>query len=134
MKSVALLDAALETGDSERSLARKLGMTTSALAVARHRGSLSPSSAATLAEHLGQDPAPWVALAALETAKRSQRAELTYKRLQARLEQWRKRSLSNPKNGTLSRRHVDPVPLRRVRKARTGADSTNKGRLCRRAH
>lgn len=61
-----LLDKALKGGDSERELSRLLKLGSSTLGVARHRGRLSPKAAGTLAGHIGLDPIPWIALAALE--------------------------------------------------------------------
>ncbi len=83
--TLALLDKALEGGDSERELSRMLRLGSSTLGVARHRGRLSPQAAGTLAAHIGLDPTPWIALAALEAEKASPRLEILRKRIVANL-------------------------------------------------
>lgn len=43
-----------------------LGLTKRALYTAKYRGSLSPAVAGALAEELGEEPGPWMVVAALE--------------------------------------------------------------------
>lgn len=78
-----LLDKALTGGDSERELSRMLKLGSSTLGVARHRGRLSPKAAGALAGHIGLDPIPWIALAALEaeTKDRDARLDMLKKRV-----------------------------------------------------
>lgn len=51
--------------------AERLGLSTQALRTARSRGRVAPAIAGALAEELGQDPAHWIVVAALETEKPS---------------------------------------------------------------
>ena len=46
--------------------AETLGLTKRALYTAKYRGSLSPAVAGALAEELGEEPGPWMVIAALE--------------------------------------------------------------------
>ena len=69
-RSLDLLDSAIKkTGMSERGLSRELGLSSSALSVARHKGNLSPAIAATLAEHIGEDVAKWTLTAVAEAER-----------------------------------------------------------------
>lgn len=68
-----LLNMALET-DNLRAWARRLDLSEEALRTARSRGRLSPMIAAALAEGLHQDPARWIAIAALEKPNTKARA------------------------------------------------------------
>lgn len=65
-----LLNMALQK-DHLGAWARRLGMSDEALRTARSRGGLSPMVAGALAKDLGQDPAKWIVIAALETARES---------------------------------------------------------------
>lgn len=49
--------------------ARILGLHRATLHASEKRGSLSPSIAGALAVHLGHDPLPWIATAALESER-----------------------------------------------------------------
>lgn len=83
--SIDLLDKALEGGDTQRELSRKLGMTSSTLSVARHRKRLSPTAAGTLARWVGLDPTPWMALAAVEAEPKSRLRDALLDTLQKQL-------------------------------------------------
>lgn len=48
-----------------------LGLTKRALYTAKYRGSLSPAVAGALAEELGEEPGPWMVIAALEGERES---------------------------------------------------------------
>lgn len=66
-----LLDAALSDGTSLPEWTRRLGLSKQALYNAKERGHLSPAIAGALAEEIGQDPAPWIVVAALESERDS---------------------------------------------------------------
>ncbi len=51
--------------------AETLGLTKRALYTAKYRGSLSPAVAGALAEELGEEPGPWMVIAALEGERES---------------------------------------------------------------
>lgn len=80
-----LLNKALLTGGSERELSRTLRLASSTLSVGRHRGRLSPAAAGRVAAHMGLDPVPWIALAALEAEKSTPVLETLRKRITAQL-------------------------------------------------
>lgn len=61
-----LLHRALAQHDSAEHWAQQLGMSKSALGVAKHRGRLSPTTAGNLARLLGEPVEHWIAVAALE--------------------------------------------------------------------
>jgi hypothetical protein len=61
-----LLSKALEKQPSAYAWCKELGLSKSTLAVAKHRGRLAPSVAGGLAMKLGESPAEWIAIAALE--------------------------------------------------------------------
>lgn len=84
--SIELIDKALEGGDTQRELSRKLGMASSTLSVARTRKRLSPTAAGTLAAHIGADAVLWTAIAALEAEPKSRQRDELLKRLLDRLE------------------------------------------------
>jgi hypothetical protein len=65
---------------SERALSQQLGHSPTALTTARQRGSLSPIIAGQLAERLGFDPVPWMALAVTETEKKSRTVDALRRR------------------------------------------------------
>lgn len=79
--TIQLIDRALKqrrTTDpeaSERSLSKELGLSHSALAVAKTRGNLSPLAAGQLAEMLGEDVRYWMSLANIEAAPKSRLTE-----------------------------------------------------------
>jgi len=83
-RSLDLLDRATQTGDSEREISRLIGLKSSTLGVARHRGHLSPVAAGALAAHLGLDPALWTAIAAFETAPQTSKTRSLLARLRER--------------------------------------------------
>lgn len=70
-RTLELLERALSKGQSARELSKTMGLTATTLAVAKHRGSLSPVVAGQLAEFVGEDIEHWMALAAIEAAPRS---------------------------------------------------------------
>lgn len=84
--SIDLLDKAMEGGDSQRELSRKLGMSSSTLSVARHRKHLSPTQAGTLAAWIGADVTLWTALAALEAEPKSRQRDSLMETLMKRLQ------------------------------------------------
>lgn len=61
-----LYEKALKFQPSAEAWCKDLGLSKSALAVAKHRGRLAPAVAGTLAIKLGENPAQWIAIAALE--------------------------------------------------------------------
>lgn len=61
-----LLSRALAGAPSAAALARELHIDNSTITQARKRGRLSPTLAGQLAQRLGENPAEWIALAALE--------------------------------------------------------------------
>lgn len=92
--TLELLDTALRGGDSERELSRMLKLGSSTLGVARHRGRLSPKAAGTLAAHIGLDPTPWMALAALEAEKPDGQLQILRARIAAQIDKARNSWLS----------------------------------------
>lgn len=82
--TLELLDRALAQADSAQQLAQTLGLSRSALAVARHRGKVSPLIAGLLAERLGDEPGPWIAQAALEAEPASRARDRLLARLTAK--------------------------------------------------
>jgi len=68
LRTLDLVDRALAQEANQAHWCRELGIGRNTLAVARHRGQLSPAIAGHLAELLGEEPTLWIALAALETA------------------------------------------------------------------
>ena len=87
--TLELLDTALKGGDSERELSRLLKLGSSTLGVARHRGRLSPKAAGTLAAHIGLDPTPWIALAAIEAEKPDSHLNILRSRIGAQIDKVR---------------------------------------------
>lgn len=70
MHTIELLDRALKrNNESQAALARRLGLSTAALAVARHAGHLSPSIAGAIADDIGEDAGHWSLQAAAEGEK-----------------------------------------------------------------
>lgn len=69
MKSLDLLAIAERSAPSIRALSVSLGLNPTALGKAKQDGKLSPSIAAALAAELGQDPARWALVAAMESSK-----------------------------------------------------------------
>jgi hypothetical protein len=65
-----LLNMALKR-DHLGAWAQRLGLSNEALRTARSRGGLSPMVAGALAKDLEQDPAKWIVIASLETARES---------------------------------------------------------------
>jgi len=61
------------------------------IAIAKRTGRVSPVLAGNLAIELGEDPAYWMMIAALETERKSD----LLTRLQSRVNNWRKRWLKN---------------------------------------
>jgi len=80
-KTIDLVDIAIQGGDSTREIARKLGMNSNALHVAKSRGRLSPTATGTLAAHLGKDPITLIALAALEAEPPSHQRDTLLRRV-----------------------------------------------------
>lgn len=66
MKTMELLDRALSINPSPKSWCDKLQLNRTALNCAKNRGRLSPAIAGGLAIELGENPAQWIAIAALE--------------------------------------------------------------------
>jgi hypothetical protein len=64
--TMQLLDRALATDPSAAEWCRKLGVSRTAIAVAKTRGRLSPTLAGGIATQLGEDPKEWITVAALE--------------------------------------------------------------------
>lgn len=79
-----LLTKATETTTAE-ALSRDLGLSDTAIAMAKHRKRLSPALAGRLAERLGLDPEPWIALAAIEATKRDRYVDGLRRRIVANL-------------------------------------------------
>jgi plasmid maintenance system antidote protein VapI len=69
--TMQLLDKALSIEPSASEWCRKLGVTRSAIAVAKTRGRLSPTLAGSLASQLGEDPKEWITVAAMEAEPES---------------------------------------------------------------
>lgn len=88
--SIELLGKALEKKTASQ-WARDLNITPSAITNARARGRLSPTLAGNLAIVLGEDPAHWSLVAALEAEPESPLLQ----GLKERLKMWRKLSLSD---------------------------------------
>ena len=61
-----LFEKAMKFQPSAEAWCRELGLSRSALAVAKHRGRLAPAVAGGIAMKLGENPTQWVAIAALE--------------------------------------------------------------------
>lgn len=68
--TLELLDKALEMHPSPYWV-KQLNLSRNALHSSRQRGNLSPAVAGALAEAMGLDPVPWIAIAALEGEKDS---------------------------------------------------------------
>jgi hypothetical protein len=83
--TIGLLDFALEGGDSTREIARRIGLSSNTLNVARHRGRLSPTAAGALATYLGKDPVLWTAMAAIEAEPPSPLRDQLMARLMTKL-------------------------------------------------
>lgn len=66
-----LFAKALEFQPSAEAWCKELGLSKSALAVAKHRGRLAPAVAGGIAIKLGENPTQWVAIAALEAEPES---------------------------------------------------------------
>jgi hypothetical protein len=66
-----LLDKALAIEPSASEWCRKLGVTRSAIAVAKTRGRLSTLLAGGIAAQLGEDPKDWITVAAMEAEPES---------------------------------------------------------------
>jgi predicted esterase len=62
---------------------KKLNLSVNALHVAQHHGRLSPVIAGGLAIELNEDPAHWMAIAAIENAKPSKSRDQLLKKIQA---------------------------------------------------
>jgi hypothetical protein len=71
MQSTMNLLARAEEVKDLSAWAEALGLTKRALYTAKYRGSLSPAIAGALAEEMGEDPAPWIVIAALEGERES---------------------------------------------------------------
>lgn len=114
--SIELLDKALEGGDTQRELSRKLGMTSSTLSVARHRKRLSPTAAGALAAYIGADVPLWTALAALEAEPPSQQRDSLFKKLEAAIEAFeRAQPIAVPwRPGFGTQLRWDPPPVRNL--------------------
>lgn len=63
--SIDLLRRAV-IGTTEAALARELRIAPSTISMAKQRGRLSPTLAGQLAQRIGENPAVWIAAAALE--------------------------------------------------------------------
>lgn len=63
--SVKLLEKALELRSAQE-WSKRLGLGSKTIYAAKYRQQLSPALAWTLAEELGEDPAPWVMAAVVE--------------------------------------------------------------------
>lgn len=72
MQTLDLLNRALAINPSPKAWCDELKVSRSLLNVARARGRLSPVIAGGLAIKLGEDPAKWIAVAALEAEPKSQ--------------------------------------------------------------
>lgn len=83
--TVELLGKALEIKTASQ-WARDLNITPAAITNARHRGRLSPTLAGNLAIKLGEDPAHWSLVAALEAEPETPLLQ----GLRERLNMWRK--------------------------------------------
>lgn len=71
MKTTLQLLAKAEELKDLSAWAETLGLTKRALYTAKYRGSLSPAVAGALAEELGEEPGPWMVIAALEGERES---------------------------------------------------------------
>jgi hypothetical protein len=81
--TIDLLDYAVLAAGSERKLAHELGLSHSALAVARSRGNLSPEIAALTASYAKQEVAYWVLKAVDESSRQAAAARLIRKAAEA---------------------------------------------------
>lgn len=66
MKTADLVERALLTGKPLANISADLGLNANALAVAKHKGRLSPAVAAALAAYLGEPVARWTLAAVME--------------------------------------------------------------------
>jgi hypothetical protein len=66
-----LLQTALEQDKNLARWTKRLGLSGKALYNAEARGHLSPAIAGALADELGEDPTPWIVVAALESERES---------------------------------------------------------------
>lgn len=64
--TLSLLHRLLAMDPNGSHWAEHLGVSRAAVSIARVRGRLSPTMAGTAADLLGENPEPWIALAALE--------------------------------------------------------------------
>lgn len=69
--TMKLLEAALAQDRNIATWTKRLGLSGKALYNAEARGHLSPAIAGALADELGQDPTPWIVVAALESERDS---------------------------------------------------------------
>lgn len=84
-----LFARALEIQPSAEAWCKDLGLSRSALAVAKHRGRLAPIVAGGIAMKLGESPAHWMAIAAIEAEPESP----LLKTLKTRAESWQYSSM-----------------------------------------
>ncbi|MBS0443325.1 MAG: hypothetical protein JSR38_15335 [Proteobacteria bacterium] len=85
MQTLALVQKAADSGVTQAELTRELKLSDSALSQAKARGRLSPTLAGRIAERLGLDPLPWIALAALEAEKKDRTIDGLRRRIVANL-------------------------------------------------
>lgn len=71
MRTLDLLERAFAINPSPKAWCDELKLSRAALNVAKTRGRLSPSIAGGLAIKLGESPAQWIAIAALEAEPQS---------------------------------------------------------------
>ena len=71
MQSTMTLLAEAESKQDLSTWAAKLGLSKRLLYTSKYREHLSPAVAGALAEELGQDPGPWIVVAALESERES---------------------------------------------------------------
>jgi len=69
--TMELFSKALEFQPSAEAWCKDLGLSRSALAVAKHRGRLAPAVAGGIAIKLGENPMQWIAIAAMEAEPES---------------------------------------------------------------
>ena len=66
-----LLQRALKIDDNMAAWTKRLGLSKQALYNAENRQHLSPAIAGALADEIGEDPTPWIVVAALESERDS---------------------------------------------------------------
>jgi len=65
---------------------RRLGVNRTALSVCRARGRLSPTIAGSIAAELGEDPATWITIAAMEAEPETAAKKSLLRRLSSRVQ------------------------------------------------